>query len=124
MADKITNDVAQQIARVKSSAGELQYEVYTVQSGNGSTVLEVFGHLKVISALIYCVGGLDSNGRPTGLGSTFYIGRRRGFLLDSRGPGEENIPYIIGETTLSELQEARLFIYGDVGDKLIMVYRA
>ena len=117
----ISQDVAGFFSRL--NAAEPTYEEYTIATGDGSKVLEVFGNIKVVAALVYCIGGLNSNGTPQALASTMYIGRTRRYLLDSRASGDEGVPFIIPETSLSELQSARIYVYGDVGDKLILVYR-
>lgn len=116
----ITQESADVIARI--TATEPTFQEYTIAAGDGSKVLQVFQNIKVVSALVYCIGGLNTNGTPQPLASTMYIGRTKRYLLDSRSTGDESVPYVIAETSLSELQSAALWIYGDVGDKLILIY--
>jgi hypothetical protein len=102
-------------------AEEAQYEVFEIKQG--STVLEAFQHVRGKAGVIYCVGGLNTNGTPQALASTLYIGRRKGFLLDSRTAGEEGIPFVIPEAQNSAIQSLRVYVYGDAGDKLILLWR-
>ena len=63
-------------------------------------------------------------GIPTALGTAIYIGRDERFLVDSRAPLEENVPYVIDETQASELQSGTIFIRGgQSGDRVVMIYR-
>lgn len=118
---RLTQDVAAEIGRVNSY--EPQYREFKIPTGGTGDLLEAFADVQIVSGLIYCMGGLNTDGTPQALAGTLYIGRTPRYLLDSRGPGEESIPYVIAETTLSELQPARVYVRGDAGDRLILVYR-
>jgi len=118
----ITPEVAQVIAR--TTADEPNYAEFIIPAnGGGNRVWEAFAHIKVVSALIYCIGGLNANGTPQNLSNPLYLGRTKDYLLDSRSNGEEGVPFVIAETSLSETQSARIFVNGDAGDRLILIYR-
>lgn len=102
-------------------AAEPRYEVYTIKANN--VVEEAFGDLKIIEGVIYCNGGVAASGIPTGLNNALYIGRVKKYLSEYRQPGDESIPFVIPETRLSELQSARVYVYGDPGDQLVLIYR-
>lgn len=83
---------------------------------------EAFGGLEIIAGLVYVHGG-DSNGVLAPAAGDAYLGRTRKFLTEKRSVGEQEIPFLIGETPKSEPQSARIYVRGTAGDKLLLIYR-
>jgi hypothetical protein len=116
-------------ARVLPSASEISRvlearlleEQYVIQATD--VIEEAFPHLQCRSGLIYVHGG-DSNGvLAQTSGATTYLGSSAKYLTEYRNQGEQNVPYVIAEHVDSSPQEARVFVRGTAGDKLLLRYR-
>ena len=119
-APRITTNVpsAAEIARIQ--AGSPAREVYVIVADDAIEV--AFSHLEIVSGLIYCFGSV-SNGVMADTAGATYLGRMPQHLGEIRSVGDQNVPVLIPETAKSELQDARYYVRGKAGDKLLLVYR-
>jgi hypothetical protein len=100
--------------------GDVVKEIYTIIADD--TIEEAFGHVKLVSGLIYVCGGV-TNGVPDPAQAACYLGRTAQHLTEVRNVGDENVPVLINETVKSELQSGRTYLRGKAGDKLVLLYR-
>lgn len=108
-----------EISRILAS--DTLKEEYILQS-TGVTEC-AFAHLRIVSGLIYCCGGV-ANGIMSASAGTTYLGRSHRYLTEVRASGDENVPVLISETASSELQSARTYVQGTAGDRLVLIYQA
>ena len=99
---------------------ESRHETHIIQQT--ATVEECFAHLQIVSGLVYVHGG-DAAGVLAAAAGDCYIGRTRKFLTEVRAVGDQNVPFLINETSVSELQSARLYVSGTAGDRVTLIHR-